>query len=160
MTLGDRIAILNEGRIQQIGTPMELYDRPANQFVAGFLGTPSINLFPMEVAQGQYRVAGMPVDPSLLPQGKWNLTDGRYTLGVRPETMTTDPAGQGFAMDAEVALVENLGAETLVYFFLDGRQHCCRMPQSIYLEVGSKILLHMDLSQCAVFDETGANVGL
>ena len=159
MTLGDRIAILNEGRIQQIGTPMELYDRPVNQFVAGFLGTPSINFFDMTVAGGNWTIAGRPVDREWAPEEKRGLEDGTYALGVRPENLELAPEEEeGFTMPVEVSLVENLGAETLIYFFTGQRQNCCRMPQSLYLEVGSRINLRFTFSKCSVFDRNGLRV--
>jgi sn-glycerol 3-phosphate transport system ATP-binding protein len=86
MTMADRVVLMRAGRIEQQGTPRDLYERPASTFVAGFVGAPAMNLFPSD--------------------------DGRLMLGVRPEQMTLQPPGQGFA--ARVVAVEYLGAESLI----------------------------------------------
>jgi multiple sugar transport system ATP-binding protein len=109
MTMADRIVVMREGRIAQIGAPLDLYDRPANTFVAGFIGSPSMNLI-----EGIVRLG--PTGPRLqaealllpLPEGA-GLSEGQsVTLGIRPEHLHPDPAG--FA--ATVAVVEPTGAET------------------------------------------------
>jgi multiple sugar transport system ATP-binding protein len=100
MTLADRVVVLRDGRIEQVGTPLELYDRPANQFVAQFIGTPQMNVVPVAAVPELSRVAGraLPVDGS---------------VGVRPEGVSVLPAGQG--IPAQVELVESLGADTLIH---------------------------------------------
>ena len=105
MTLADRIVVFNDGRLEQVGSPMDLYERPANRFVAGFIGAPAMNFLPVRVTDGQLHVAGMA--PLPVPPGK----EAAAELGVRPEHLavadgaTADIAG-------EVELIERLGAET------------------------------------------------
>ncbi len=101
MTLADRVVVLRDGAIEQVGTPLELYDRPANQFVAQFIGTPQMNV----------------VDTAALPAlrgivGAANAPDG--FIGVRPENVIVKPVGAG-QLAGEVELVESLGADTLIY---------------------------------------------
>jgi multiple sugar transport system ATP-binding protein len=101
MTLADRVVVLRDGAIEQVGSPLELYDRPANQFVAQFIGTPQMNV----------------VDTVALPAlrsavGAANAPDG--FIGVRPENVLVRPAGAG-QLAGQVELVESLGADTLIY---------------------------------------------
>ena len=110
MTLADRIVVLNGGRIEQVGTPMELYDKPANTFVAGFVGAPSMNFIRCRVdAEGTARFGPIRIR---LPQPH-GISD-EAVLGIRPEHLVLVDSGQG-TFDAEVELVERLGAESLIY---------------------------------------------
>jgi multiple sugar transport system ATP-binding protein len=115
MTMGTRIIVLDGGVVQQFGTPQEIYERPANTFVAQFIGSPPMNLLPVEVAGGRVSV----LETGLaLPHEFPGLADGRYRLGVRPEsiTVTQDPRDDG--LRAHVVDVEHLGGETVVGFRL------------------------------------------
>ena len=113
MTLADRIVVMRDGRIEQVGTPMEIYSEPVNQFVASFFGSPAMNLVAGEVR----RKAGGPVfafGGSDVPlKGMGEIPEGPVTLGVRPEGVRLDGAVGGHR--ARVTLVEPLGKETLVY---------------------------------------------
>ena len=161
MTLGDRIAILNEGRIQQIGTPMDLYERPANQFVAGFLGTPSINFFEMEIRDEKCSIAGFDVFSDVLTERMKSLKNGKYFVGVRPEQMNIHQGDKKFIMPVKVSLIENLGVETLIYFMLNKKQYCSRVSRTVRYDVGTEIALAVDLENCVFFDaQTGENVDI
>jgi multiple sugar transport system ATP-binding protein len=115
MTMADKIVVMRDGRIEQMGKPLELYDAPCNRFVAEFIGSPAMNLLP-----GVARRGGVEVDGRLLPAEGASLADGRAVVyGVRPEHLDlVDPAGEGFP--ATVAVVEPTGAETLVYLRFAG----------------------------------------
>src|SRR6202140_2395460 len=103
MTMGDRIAIMNAGILQQVGTPGEIYDHPANSFVAGFVGTPTMNFVPATVQDGVAKASGFQVKlPKALPAGKG-------TLGFRPETLTDRVSDPDSAMEMKVDVVERLG---------------------------------------------------
>ncbi len=106
MTMGTRIMVLNDGVVQQYGTPAEIYERPANTFVAGFIGAPPMNLIGVRREGDTVTMAGRSVQ---LP----DAPDGDSTVGVRPETLTLLPQGQG-RIEARVAVVEHLGAESVV----------------------------------------------
>jgi len=109
MTLGDRIVVLNAGRLQQLGTPREVFSHPCNLFVAAFMGTPSMNLLRGEVAGGVLRAG----DLELRVGG---ATDGRVVLGFRPEALVPSPEAPGRPqVEMTVDVVEELGNETLVY---------------------------------------------
>jgi multiple sugar transport system ATP-binding protein len=101
MTLADRVVVLRDGAIEQTGSPLELYDRPANQFVAQFIGTPQMNIIDTAVLPGLSAVVGA-----------GNVPDG--FIGVRPENVLVRPAGEG-RLAGHVELVESLGANTLIH---------------------------------------------
>jgi multiple sugar transport system ATP-binding protein len=105
MTIADRLAVFMEGRIVQVGTPDEVFDRPANVAVAGFIGSPPMNLMGAQVRDGSLAVDGIPV-PLDRPAGP----DGDVTLGVRPGAVRLAASG----LPARVELVENLGDTTIV----------------------------------------------
>ncbi len=109
MTMGDRICVLKDGLLMQVGTPRELYDHPDNVFVAGFIGSPAMNLLDLSVTDGGVNLGDMvyPVDRSVLSKAK----GAKVTMGMRPEDMTL--AEHGLA--AEVDVVEELGADAYIY---------------------------------------------
>jgi len=107
MTMADRIVVLNAGRVEQVGAPLELFDRPANQFVAGFIGSPAMNFIPGRCTSEGFAAAGALLP--LSPAHRW--PEGREALcGIRPEHFEICGAGDGVA--AQVLLVEPLGSET------------------------------------------------
>jgi multiple sugar transport system ATP-binding protein len=104
MTMGDRVAVLKDGLLQQVDTPRNLYDRPANAFVAGFIGSPAMNLLIAPVSSGKARLGHLEIDvPSSVGTS--------VIVGIRPEGFT--PAATGFELSVEV--VEELGADAFVY---------------------------------------------
>src|SRR5947207_1421063 len=114
MTLGQRVAVMRDGRIQQVDTPQELYARPTNLFVAAFIGSPAMNLVEAELAHGQVRFGGYAIP---LPATD-TLPDGQVIAGIRPEAFEdaafADPSLP--RIDAKVEVVEELGADTHVLF--------------------------------------------
>ncbi|WP_407320574.1 sn-glycerol-3-phosphate ABC transporter ATP-binding protein UgpC [Isoptericola halotolerans] len=116
LTMGDRIAVLKDGLLQQVGTPREMYDTPANVFVAGFIGSPAMNVGTFDVKDGKAVVghAAVPIDRDAISQ----LTDadgGKITVGFRPEALNIVSAGSPDALQVEVNLVEELGSDAFVY---------------------------------------------
>jgi ABC-type sugar transport system ATPase subunit len=130
MTLGDRVVVLDRGRIQQLDTPVAIYERPANTFVAAFIGTPPMNLLDAEYADGMLRVGGqrLGVPPSL--RAKLGGTAGRVIVGVRPEAFVPadDPGGDGLVAMPDASTREFLGSETLVRARLGDSQVTVRLP--------------------------------
>jgi multiple sugar transport system ATP-binding protein len=118
MTMGDRVAVLKDGVLQQVDTPRNLYDRPANEFVAGFIGSPAMNLLPVPLAEGGVVLGAHPVP---LPRSVLTAlaTEGATTatLGFRPESVDFVRPGEGFPV--EVLVVEELGSDAFAY----GRLH-------------------------------------
>jgi multiple sugar transport system ATP-binding protein len=119
MTLGDRVIVMREGRIQQGGTPLEIYNRPANRFVAGFMGAPPMNFLAVELAEqdGRLHARADGLDLSLTQERAAVLRAHgarRVALGIRPEHIALgDAFGAGTTVDAEVEVTEQLGAELL-----------------------------------------------
>ena len=111
MTLGDRLMVLNGGYVEQFGTPIELYERPASIFVAGFIGSPAMNFLPAEVQAG----GKIALENGTEISGGGEA--GLMTMGVRPEHLVADKAG---AIHVKVAMQEQLGANTLLHGVLDG----------------------------------------
>jgi len=147
MTLGDRICVMNEGRIQQVGAPLEVYDRPANRFVASFIGTPAMNLIDGEIHDGRFRAAG--IDVAL------QQPNGPATLGIRPEKLRLAPAGsEGLGgISGTVDVVEHLGESQIVLLKLAGETEMqARLPSTIPVETGGAIQLGFETGDCHVFD--------
>jgi multiple sugar transport system ATP-binding protein len=156
MTLADRIVVLRAGRIEQAGTPMELYHRPANRFVAGFIGAPSMNFLPVEMgARGE---AGTAVT---LPGGSEAVVPARgeggaAVLGVRPEHVRLAEPGRG-ALRGEVLVVERLGAETLVHVDLGAPEpFVARTDGGVALRAGEAVGLRLPEREMHLFDSEGA----
>ncbi|HEY0821338.1 MAG TPA: sn-glycerol-3-phosphate ABC transporter ATP-binding protein UgpC [Rhizobacter sp.] len=124
MTLGDRIAVFNGGRIEQVGTPLALYEKPANQFVAGFLGSPRMNFIPCTAERNERDALQLRMGEAgavRLPASQVRLTASDLVLGIRPEHLQITQAGDGLA--ARVALLEHLGDSTIVHATLRGSDH-------------------------------------
>ncbi len=111
LTMGDRIAVLKDGVLQQVGTPRELYEAPANSFVAGFIGSPAMNLFPAEIVKGGVKFG---TDTAKIADSVISSAKGpAVTIGVRPEDLDISQSKTGIAM--EVLVVEELGADGYLY---------------------------------------------
>ncbi|MGI8614910.1 MAG: ABC transporter ATP-binding protein [Nocardioidaceae bacterium] len=113
MTMGDRVAVLKDGLLQQVDTPLNLYDNPVNAFVAGFIGSPAMNLFNGDVTSDGVQVGSltMPISPAAR---KAVANDSSVTVGVRPESFHTVGAGEP-GLDVTVEVVEELGADAYIY---------------------------------------------
>jgi multiple sugar transport system ATP-binding protein len=127
MTLGDRVAVMRGGVIQQVDTPQTLYDRPANLFVAGFIGSPAMNFLPAELAEGEVRLPlGEIALPDRLRQVVESSGAGRQVIaGIRPEAfedaeLVGSHRGQGFTFDADIELTESMGSEIYAFFTFEG----------------------------------------
>ncbi len=165
MTMADRIVVLREGRIEQVGTPVELYHHPANVFVAGFIGSPRMNLLESEVTGStgkalHIRLAGVEGAELALPGADGQLAAGdKLTLGVRPEAFT-EPEGDGFRVTADVRFVENLGSTLLLHApdFPSGtlviESRASEPPEPGPLEVS------IDPARINLFDEAGRAIRL
>ena len=133
MTLATRVAVMRGGRIQQIGTPGAVYARPANMFVAGFLGSPSMNFIPGTIVAD---TGGAPI---------------AAVLGVRPEHLALHPAG-GAWPGAAVTLVETMGAHEVVWLDLQGHKVSAIAPATGTHAIGDVVGVQMDLERASVFD--------
>jgi multiple sugar transport system ATP-binding protein len=156
MTLATRIAVMNGGKIEQTGTPIDIYRRPATRFVAGFIGTPAMNFLPVErqPGQGGAAVVRLPDGASVatrVPEA--DLPSGPLTLGVRAESVTVDAAGE---CHGRADVVERLGERTLAHVALkDGTILVAEAPRDGDLEVGDPVSLKFDPVTLHLFDEAG-----
>ncbi|WP_320188395.1 ABC transporter ATP-binding protein (plasmid) [Agrobacterium rosae] len=153
MTMADRIVVMNAGRIEQIGTPLELYDRPANLFVAGFIGSPAMNFLNGVLQQSTF------VTPDgsrlSLPVGE-TINAGEITLGVRPEHFRLDAQG----LPAEIVTVEPTGAETHVMMRFAGQEVVGVFRERIDVAPGHTISVSLDMDKLHLFDTaTGKRIG-
>jgi len=159
MTMGTRITLMKDGLIQQIDDPLTLYREPANRFVAGFIGSPAMNLFDGTLSRNGDTLTFHSGDTEILlgdlPGGA-DLPD-RVTLGVRPENLRfVDGDGPG-AMDAQVELVEPLGSEIYLHATAAGHALVARIGPDHPVQVGERVKLAMDLRRLHFFDgESGA----
>jgi ABC-type sugar transport system ATPase subunit len=162
MTLGDRVAVLRDGRLQQIAPPGELYDRPANAFVAGFIGNPPMNLLPARVlrAEGEQLVLAVGEQFLALPRGRTrqDLAPGTCVVaGVRPEALALAPDGKA-GIRVVVEHVEQLGHETLTHVrVLDAEERLvARLPARLTGHKGEELRLAPDPDRVYVFAAEGA----
>jgi multiple sugar transport system ATP-binding protein len=150
MTMGDRVAVLKDGLLQQVDTPRNLYDRPSNVFVAGFIGSPAMNLIQLPIIDGgvQFGDAVLPIDRDILAKASGN----RVTVGIRPEKLS--PSAHGLEVDVDV--VEELGSDGYLYgrVHLDGQEHnvVVRVDPIDHPRAGDRIHLQADASAVHVFD--------
>ena len=150
MTMGDRVAVLKDGLLQQVDTPRNLYDRPQNVFVAGFIGSPAMNLVQLPIIDGgvQFGDAVLPIAREILAKA----TGSRVTVGVRPEKLSVAPNG----LIVDVDVIEELGSDGYLY----GRVQLDGAEQNIVVRVhpidhpmaGDKIHLQADPEAVHVFD--------
>ncbi len=147
MTLADRIVVMQDGRIEQVGSPLELYDNPANEFVATFIGAPSMNLLSGEMAGGKVSVGGHQFSG---PSGT-----GAVKLGVRPEHLILSDAG----LPMEVKVVEPTGSETMVFLKFEGQDVTAVFRERHAFQSGEVIHLQPDPDHIHLFDaSTGVSL--
>ena len=154
MTMGQMIVVLRDGRIEQAGTPLELYDRPANLFVAGFIGSPEINQLPGEVVLNGNATSLRLKDGSLLalPAGL-RVTDGQQVVyAIRPEQVNVVHEARDDALAAKVTAVENTGSDMQLFCDTGGGAFTSVFKQRLAVKEGDKIWLQPKLSGVHLFD--------
>ena len=148
MTMADKIVVLRAGKVEQVGTPLELYDRPANTFVATFIGSPAMNLLEGAVEAGSLRLFSDFAVP--VPQGA-----GPMTLGVRPDHLSVAVEPKAGAFAATVASSEATGSETMLFVMRDGVALTVVTKARLDLKAGQAVWITPDLSQAQFFDAAG-----
>ncbi len=171
LALGERVGVMDRGRVVQVAPPLEVYDRPAHRFVGQFIGDPSMSLIPCALADGPAgrrlqpvampEAAGWPVDGLAWAARLLETTTGRIDLGLRPEHVAvvgTDPASPGsLHAEVEVRRLEPRGHETLATLGFGPYQIATRLPARSPVGVGERVTVRLDASRAAWFDsETGA----
>jgi multiple sugar transport system ATP-binding protein len=172
MTLGDRIVIMKDGFIQQIGTPQQVFGEPANQFVAGFIGTPQMNFFPAELKldeSGRYAAEayGVRLELPERRQARLKAADrapGPCTMGVRPEHIRIAPADTPDVFRAKVDVAEMMGSEFYLHMNLEGQDMVVRAQtgeaaNQRAFEPGGEIAFAFPAAQAHLFDvESGVSL--
>ena len=152
MTLADRVVVMSKGRMQQIGTPTEIYDRPANTFVAGFIGSPAMNLIAGHISGGKFRADGMEVLGLEAP-------DGPVTLGFRAEDAAIAAASSPGQINAPVYAMELLGDATLVTVRVGAALVAIKTPKDFRIEIGAPLSIVFPRTAMHLFDHsTGARL--
>jgi multiple sugar transport system ATP-binding protein len=173
MTLGDRVVVLDRGEIQQVGTPQALYDRPQNIHVAGFIGSPGMNILCAGLAdkggaQIAIKLGKEQISLSVEPQAYSRLarhSGQEVHIGIRPEAFNSVKAGTGIQLTTKVEAVEFLGHETLVYFSLPGVGQACgdrpliaRLPGQYPEPTDETALFYIGPDALYFFDRAGVNI--
>jgi multiple sugar transport system ATP-binding protein len=158
MTMGDRIAILDTGQLQQVGTPLECYHRPQNQFVAGFIGSPGMNFFSVERNGSVLVHEEFDYDLSADTANHLDGAGNRLTLGIRPEHIELTEASERNAFTTEVSVVEPMGEVTYVYIEVEGETYTVSVDGETRIDAGDEIALVFPEERIHVFDETGGAV--
>ena len=154
MTMADKIVVMKDGVVEQTGGPLDLYDNPANTFVAGFIGSPAMNLLPAEIRQGRLWLAEGQVELAV------RAADGPVTLGIRPERLILSDA-EPIRLTGQVEAVEYLGAEQVVRLSDQQRRFAARLPATPTFREGDELTLGCTLADAMVFaaDATGRRLG-
>jgi len=151
MTMADRIIVLRDGKVEQIGTPVQLYDQPCNSFVATFIGSPAMNIVAAS-ADGNCANADFG-GQVMLEQRLAGQGHRRVLLGLRPEHLQVRPAGSGQGIPCEVKVVEFSGADTLLACEAQGQPIQALVHDRLLVKPGDNITLAIDTARVHVFDE-------
>jgi ABC-type sugar transport system ATPase subunit len=170
LTMADRIAVMQEGRIEQIASPHDLFSTPTNLFVAGFIGTPQMNLLGATLTEvrpkdssgsvtARFALLGETISASVSSEVA-NLEPGsKVTLGIRPRSFEFVDIGTTDALHASVDITEPMGAETLAHLVEGGVDLRCVVPSNVAPAVGARVAMRCKTGQLHVFDELGNHVG-
>ena len=173
MTMGDRICVLKDGIIMQVDKPMNLYSNPANKFVAGFIGSPAMNIIEAELVEADEKIYVRIGEHKFeLPKAKASAVRKNVKLdeakkiwfGLRPEDIEsiTNPGKEEY-LEGEVRLLENMGSETFCYFKMGEERYIAKLDSNKVknLNVGDKFQFTMHMTRCHIFDhETEVNLSL
>jgi multiple sugar transport system ATP-binding protein len=158
MTMADKIVVLSAGKIEQVGSPLELYHRPNNLFVATFIGSPKMNLFNVNVTEvtGGSAIVALPGGSTLaIPTRGATVTPGPMTLGVRPEHLTIAPTETG-GVPGTVSLSEHLGGETMLYVDVEGAESTIVKADGLAGQrAGDKVRIVIAPETVHLFDKSG-----
>jgi multiple sugar transport system ATP-binding protein len=168
MTLADRVVVMNDGRIEQVGVPTDLYSAPATKFVAGFIGSPAMNLIPCRLetsgSQLAVRLNGriiLPVPEDRMARYKPHLDNANLIFGLRPEHVFEDrhgaEAGQ-HTFETLIGVTEQMGVDTLVYFVINDTQVCGRVSPKAGAQVGTNMRLLADMNNMHLIDDESGKV--
>jgi len=148
MTMADKIVVMRDGNILQVGTPTDLYENPVDVFTARFIGSPSMNMMEGRLANGSLSIEGVSVSSSSLP-----AHDGKILVGLRPHDLVVGEAsGASISGSGVVEAVEPLGSETLVHLLLGKTLVTATAPGRVVPAIGSTVAVHADAGALYLFD--------
>jgi multiple sugar transport system ATP-binding protein len=154
MTMADLVAVMGAGSLQQVGAPEEIYDRPANRFVATFVGNPPMNILKASLSGGKLAVGGIFI--SAPPELR--AVNSIAELGIRPEDISiVDPGTQG-SMTGEVYVVEPMGSETFLDVSIAGERLTARLEKGFRRAIGSSVGVRFDTADACYFDASGVTI--
>ena len=166
MTMGDRIVVMKDGIVNQVDTPLNLYNKPVNKFVAGFIGSPAMNFIDGKISnksnmsfksqKGDISFVLSPLQSNLMS----NYLDKEITIGIRPENILTEQTDKNsIPIEVTLDVTEPMGNETFIYFEIDGVQFISRLRVQENLIRNAKIKIYLDGDKIYFFDrETGKNI--
>lgn len=168
LTMADRIAVMRDGRIEQVASLHDLFAQPANLFVAGFIGTPQMNLLPATLlhaaaaadgtVEARFHLLGEDIVAAVAAAVQHLPGGAGVTLGIRPRSFTLAPAEAADALHATVDLIEPMGAEMLLHLMQHGTDLRCVVPHTMRVALGAAVGLRCKPGQLHVFNETGVLV--
>ena len=145
MTLGDRIVVINNGVVEQVGTPKEIYSKPNTKFVAEFIGSPQMNLFQCKIENGLAKISDMQINLN----NSLNIQDA--CIGVRPDDILISDQGE---YSSSANLVEYLGSDMIIYSSVGGQEFSCKLSSKIDLKAGDNFKFNISPSVLHIFDNT------
>jgi multiple sugar transport system ATP-binding protein len=146
MTMGDRIAVMKDGILQQVAAPRDIYHKPVNMFVAGFIGSPTMNFVPVTIAGAVAKASGFELELPVAPGVE------RGILGIRPDALSEKPMATGSLLDLRVEAVEVLGADQYAYGVVGGDTITARVDPDLALAPGDRVMLSVDARHLHLFD--------
>jgi multiple sugar transport system ATP-binding protein len=146
MTMGDRIAVMKDGILQQVAPPRQIYDNPVNMYVAGFIGSPSMNFIPVTVQGSTATATGFELELPTAP----GIEKG--VLGIRPEALTEHPREGHSGLDLKVEVCEVLGADQFLYGTVGGDAITARVDPNMKVSPGDRVMLGVDMRRLHLFD--------
>jgi multiple sugar transport system ATP-binding protein len=146
LTLGDRIAVMRDGVVQQVGPPRQVYEKPANMFVAGFIGSPTMNFIPVTIDRRTATASGFAVELPLAPRVESGI------LGIRPEDLTERISGNSLEINVQVDTAEILGPDQFVYGLIGADAITARVGLNLRARHGERLRLGIDVQRLHFFD--------
>ena len=152
MTMADKIVVMNEGKIIQVGTPLELFDNPKNLFVASFLGSPEINLFRgiVQIVNKSYVLKLNETSSLDLPKNLKLQEDQDIIIGVRPQALNI--SSKTTKLQSQISIIENTGTSTFVFSKIGSKDYCSEVDRNLNVQVGDVISLSAEPKKMMIFD--------
>ena len=146
MTMGDRIAVMRDGVLQQVAPPREIYDQPVNMYVAGFIGSPRMNFLPVTISHHEAKASGFELE---LPEAPGVA---RGILGIRPEHFLPNVSEEDAAIDLKVEVLEVLGADQYLYGKIGSDDLIARVDPALKVSIGDRVRLAVNMKRLHLFD--------